>query len=146
MLSVATMHSQTIVLVRILCADGIEGIGEAATIGGLSYGEESPEGIKLAIDAYIEPVLRTADAACVAGTMLDIQRAIVGNHFAKSAVETALLDAHGKRLGLPIDTFFGGRVRGRLPVAWTLASGNTESDINEAEKMLSARLVESFLL
>ncbi len=145
-LSVATMNSQTIVLVRILCSDGIEGIGEAATIGGLSYGDESPEGIKLAIDAYVEPVLRTADAACVAGAMMGIQRAVVGNHFAKSAIETALLDAHGKRLGLPIDTFLGGRIRGRLPVAWTLASGNTAIDIDEAEKMLSARRHNIFKL
>lgn len=34
-LSVATMQSQTIVLVRLYCADGVEGVGEGTTIGGL---------------------------------------------------------------------------------------------------------------
>jgi len=54
-LSVATMQSQTVVLVRLHCADGVEGVGEGTTIGGLHYGGESPEGIKLAIDAYFSP-------------------------------------------------------------------------------------------
>ena len=49
-LAMATMHSQSVVLVRIQADDGIQGIGEGTTIGGLSYGDESPEGIKLAID------------------------------------------------------------------------------------------------
>ena len=37
-LSMATMATQTLVIVRLKCADGIEGIGEATTIGGLAYG------------------------------------------------------------------------------------------------------------
>lgn len=49
-LAMATMQQQTLVIVRLRCSDGIEGIGEATTIGGLSYGDESPEGIKLTID------------------------------------------------------------------------------------------------
>ncbi len=38
----ATMQQQTLVIVRLRCSDGVEGIGEATTIGGLSYGEEKP--------------------------------------------------------------------------------------------------------
>jgi len=34
-LSMATMHHQTVVIVRLRCSDGIEGIGEGTTIGGL---------------------------------------------------------------------------------------------------------------
>ncbi|WP_222422995.1 hypothetical protein [Sphingobium sp. B2] len=52
-LSVATMQSQTIVIVRLLCSDGIVGFGEGTTIGGLSYGAESPESIKLTIDRLV---------------------------------------------------------------------------------------------
>lgn len=62
-LSMATMMRQTAVFVRIHCADGIVGTGEATTIGGLSYGPESPEGIKLAIDTYFAPLLLKAEAA-----------------------------------------------------------------------------------
>lgn len=136
-LSMATMHRQTIVIVVIRCSDGIVGIGEGTTIGGLSYGDESPEGIKLAIDTYIAPVLRACDPARIGESMTKISRAVIGNHFAKSAVETALLDAMGKRVGLPVSELLGGRQRDDLPVAWTLASGETAKDIEEAEQMLN---------
>jgi hypothetical protein len=44
-LSMTTMGCQTLVIVRITRSDGVCGIGEATTIGGLSYGVESPEAI-----------------------------------------------------------------------------------------------------
>lgn len=56
-LSVATMRSQTAVLVVVRFSDGSTGIGEGTTIGGLSYGSESPESIRSAIDTYIAPTL-----------------------------------------------------------------------------------------
>lgn len=145
-LAMATMHAQVLCLVKIHCADGIVGVGEATTIGGLAYGPESPEGIKLAIDTYFEPILRAGDASRVATVMAAISRHIVGNHFAKCAVETALLDAQGKRVGLPVSELLGGRVHDRLPVLWTLASGDTGSDIDEAERMIAAGRHNAFKL
>lgn len=145
-LSMATMMRQTAVFVRIRCADGIVGTGEATTIGGLSYGPESPEGIKLAIDTYFAPLLLKADALRPALLMDVLGKSIVGNHFAKCAVETALLDAMGQRLGIPVSELLGGRRRDSLPVAWTLASGNTAQDIAEAERMLDLRRHNIFKL
>jgi muconate cycloisomerase len=146
-LAMVTMRRQSIVLVRIRSSDGIEGIGEGTTIGGLSYGPESPEGIKLAIDTYIAPVLDTCDPSRVAATMATVGRHVTDNHIAKCAVETALLDAAGKRLGVPVSELIGGgRVRDRLAVAWTLASGDTSADIAEAEEMLDARRHSIFKL
>ena len=145
-LAMTTMQRQTMVLVRVRCADGVVGWGEGTTIGGLSYGSESPEGIKLAIDTYIAPLLRTADASQVGATMTEIARHVRGNHHAKCAVETALLDAWGKRLGRPLSELLGGRVRERLEVAWTLASGDTQKDIAEAEQMLERRRHRIFKL
>ncbi|MDC6711242.1 enolase C-terminal domain-like protein, partial [Leclercia adecarboxylata] len=69
-----------------------------------------------------------------------------GNTFAKSGLESALLDAQGKRLGLPVSELLGGRVRDSLEVAWTLASGNTAKDIEEAERMLDIRRHRIFKL
>jgi len=146
-LAMVTMRRQSIVLVRIRSSDGVEGIGEGTTIGGLSYGPESPEGIKLAIDTYMAPVLATCDPSRVAATMATLRRHVADNHIAKCAVETALLDAAGKRLGVPVSEILGGgRVRDRLPVTWTLASGNTSIDIAEAEEMLDARRHSIFKL
>ncbi|GLS42713.1 hypothetical protein [Methylobacterium brachythecii] len=81
--AMATMHHPSIVLVRTRDADGIEGLGDGTTIGGLSYDEESPEGIKLAIDTYITPILLESDASRVAETMARIGRSVAGNHIAK---------------------------------------------------------------
>ncbi len=145
-LSVATMDGQTLMLVRIHCSDGIVGVGEGTTIGGLAYGGESPESMKLAIDTYFAPVMRGQDVTRVQQLMARVGRMVKENRFAKSAVETALLDAQGKRLGLPISELMGGRRRDSLPVAWTLASGNTDRDIAEAEAMLSLRRHNIFKL
>ncbi|MEK1870163.1 MAG: muconate/chloromuconate family cycloisomerase [Ensifer adhaerens] len=145
-LSVATMTGQTLMLVKVHCSDGTVGIGEGTTIGGLAYGGESPESMKLAIDTYFAPVMVGEDATHVKALMARIGKAIKENRFAKSAVETALLDAHGKRLGLPISELLGGALRKRLAVAWTLASGDTAKDIAEAEKMLELRRHRIFKL
>ncbi|OCC06999.1 muconate cycloisomerase [Labrys sp. WJW] len=145
-LSVATMDGQTLMLVKVHCSDGITGIGEGTTIGGLAYGGESPEGMKLAIDRYFAPIMIGEDATRVQALMARIGKVVKENRFAKSAVETALLDAHGRRLGLPVSELLGGRRRDRLPVAWTLASGDTARDIAEAEHMLDLRRHRIFKL
>lgn len=145
-LSVATMNGQTLMLVRVLCSDGVVGIGEGTTIGGLAYGGESPESMKLAVDTYFAPLMVGQDPTAVRALMLRIGKMVKDNRFAKSAVETALLDAQGKRLGQPVSELLGGRLRSRLPVAWTLASGDTAKDIAEAEKMLELRRHRVFKL
>lgn len=145
-LSVATMDGQTLMLVRIHCSDGVMGVGEGTTIGGLAYGGESPEGMKLAVETYFAPLLQGADATRVPALMARIDSMIKDNRFARSAVETALLDAQGKRTGLPVSELLGGRRRDRLAVAWTLASGDTARDIDEAEKMLDLRRHNVFKL
>ncbi|MDO1583270.1 muconate/chloromuconate family cycloisomerase [Rhizobium oryzicola] len=145
-LSVATMNGQTLMIVRVFCSDGIVGVGEGTTIGGLAYGGESPESMKLAIDRYFSAVMIGQDASRIQALMARIGKMIKDNRFSKSAVETALLDAQGKRLGVPVSELLGGRRRDRLPVAWTLASGDTGRDIEEAEKMLSLRRHSIFKL
>ncbi|CAG9168944.1 muconate/chloromuconate family cycloisomerase [Cupriavidus respiraculi] len=145
-LAMATMQRQTLVIVRLRCSDGIEGLGEATTIGGLSYGDESPEGIKLTIDTYLAPALANEDATNVHAAMARLGKVARGNRFAKSALETALLDAQAKRLGVPLSTLLGGAVRPALPALWTLASGDTTRDIEEAERLLGERRHDTFKL
>ncbi|HBJ68246.1 MAG TPA: muconate cycloisomerase, partial [Alcaligenes faecalis] len=91
--AMTTMQGQTLMLVRLYCSDGTVGVGEGTTIGGLAYGAESPEGMKLAIDTYFTPLLLGANASAVPALMARLNTAIQDNRFAKSAVETALFDA-----------------------------------------------------
>lgn len=94
-LSMTAIDRQVVTLVIVRASDGIEGYGEGTTIGGLSYGDESPEGIKLAIDTYFAPLLIGEPANRVGSAMAVLEREIVGNRFAKCAIETALLDGQG---------------------------------------------------
>jgi muconate cycloisomerase len=122
----------------------VEGIGEAATLGGPRWSEESVESIKAAIDHYLAPALigQPADRFEAAGARMDA--AARRNTAAKSAIETALYDAVGRSLGVPASLLLGGVVRDRIPVLWTLASGDPGQEIEEAEGKLSARLHRTF--
>lgn len=145
-LSMTTMQKQSMVIVRLFCSDGLIGFGEATTIGGLSYGDESPEGMKLTIDQYIAPALMHCDLSNLNSTMAHLNKLIKGNRIAKSAIETALLDAQGKRLNVSVSELLGGAVSNSLPVLWTLASGHTEKDIEEAQKLLEMKRHNVFKL
>jgi muconate cycloisomerase len=145
-LSMTTMLTQSVVLVRIRFSDGSEGLGEGASIGGLSYGPESVESVKLAIDTYIAPALVGMDGDAIAAASAHMEKAVKGNPIARAAVECALWDGLGRRAGLSVAQLFGGRVHDRLPVAWTLASGNSQTDIEEALLMLDARRHRDFKL
>lgn len=145
-LSMTTMKGQSLMIVRITCSDGTVGIGEGTTIGGLAYGAESPESMKLNVDTYFTPLLVGQDADQVPFLMQRLNQSIRDNRFAKSAIETALYDALGKRLNLSVSQLLGGSLRKSLAVAWTLASGDTAKDIDEAEQMLEARRHRIFKL
>jgi muconate cycloisomerase len=145
-LAMTTMSRQTLVIVRVSASDGIGGIGEATTIGGLAYGDQSPESIASAIDHYIAPLLAGVDATNVNAAMQRVAKSVQGNSFARSAIETALLDAQGKRLGLPVHALLGGAVRATLPVLWTLASGDAGRDVDEALALIEARRHRVFKL
>ncbi|KXZ70463.1 muconate/chloromuconate family cycloisomerase [Acinetobacter venetianus] len=145
-MAVATMQTQTLVLVKVSTEDGFIGWGEATTIGGLGYGEESPESVKTNIETYFAPLLKTLNNLNVAQTMQTINRNINGNRFAKCAIQTALLDIQAQRLGLPLSEVLGGRLRDSISVLWVLASGNTEKDIAEAQKMIESKRHNVFKL
>jgi len=143
-LSNTSVTAQSYVIVQLRLANGVEGVGEAATLGGPRWSEESVEGIKSTIDTYLAPALmgRRADLIEAAGAQMDL--AAKRNNAAKAAVETALWDALGRTLGLPVTTLLGGAVRDRVPVLWTLASGDPMQEVEEAQRKLEARLHRTF--
>jgi muconate cycloisomerase len=143
-LSSLSVTQQSYVIVELHLANGVTGIGEAATLGGPRWSEESVESIKATIDAYLAPAIldEPVDRFEMLGARMDA--AAKRNNAAKAAIETALFDAVGKTLGVPAALLLGGVVRDRIPVYWTLASGDPEQEIAEAEAKLSARLHNAF--
>src|SRR6516225_205238 len=106
-LSQTSVTAQNYVIVRVQLANGVEGIGEAATLGGPRWSEESVEAIKANIDTYLGPAIHGVRADCfeVAGIRMD--EAAKRNNAAKAAIETSLFDAVGKTLGLPVSALLG---------------------------------------
>jgi len=143
-LSSLSVTAQSYVIVELRLANGVEGIGEAATLGGPRWSEESVESIKATIDAYLVPTLIGTPADRFQAARIRMDQAAKRNNAAKAAIESALFDAVGKTLGVPAVQLLGGAVRESIPVLWTLASGDPAQEIEEAEKKLSVRLHDTF--
>ena len=143
-LSSLSVTAQSYVIVELRLANGVEGIGEAATLGGPRWSEESVESIKATIDAYLAPGLIGAPADRFEAARTRMDEAAKRNNAAKAAIESALFDAVGKTLGVPAVQLLGGAVRESMPVLWTLASGDPAQEIEEAETKLAARLHDTF--
>jgi len=143
-LSNTSVTAQSYVIAQVRLHNGAEGIGEAATLGGPRWSEESVEAIKANIDAYLAPALlgHRADLIEAAGARMD--QAAKRNNAAKAAIETALWDAIGRTWNLPVTALLGGAVRDRVPVLWTLASGDPVQEVEEAHAKLDARLHRTF--
>ncbi len=143
-LSNTSVTAQSYVFVRVRLANGVEGIGEAATLGGPRWSEESVEAMKANIDAYLAPALLGSRADQFEAAGLRMDQAAKRNNAAKAAIETALFDAVGKTFGLSAAALLGGAVRDSIPVLWTLASGDPVQEVEEAGRKLDARLHRTF--
>jgi nitrite reductase/ring-hydroxylating ferredoxin subunit len=98
-LSMTTMRRQTLVIVKVRCSDGVCGLGKPRRSVASATAREPgrDEACHRHLHRPGAPRLRPVQVA----TMARIARNVRGNHFAMCAIETALLDASGIRLGLP---------------------------------------------
>ena len=138
-LSNTEISYQSFVIVKAVLSDGTFGYGEAATLGGPRWSEESVEAIKANIDTYIAPVLIGQTALNFEANALRMKTAVSRNSSARAAVEAAIMDASGKAINLPVTAFLGGAVRDKVEVLWALASGDADQEIEEARAKLAAR-------
>lgn len=143
-LSNTEISYQGFVLIRVQLENGVFGIGEASTLGGPRWAEESVESIHAAIEAYLAPALIGQNAMLFEANAVRMSKAATRNFAAKAAVETALFDAVGQTLGLPVSALLGGQVRDRIGVIWALASGDAGQELEEAREKLRLRQHRDF--
>jgi muconate cycloisomerase len=120
------------VILQLRTADGIEGLGEAQAwepFGGTA------EGTAAALDVYLRPVVEGADASPIAALMARCDAALAGHPEAKAAVEMALFDILGHRLGVPVFQLLGGAVRDRIPLSFSIADPDFAADLDRARAM-----------
>lgn len=143
-LSKLAVTYQEYVIVQLKLDNGVVGLGEAATLGGPRWAEESVESIKSVIDRYLGPAVIGERADGFERMGLLMAGAASRNYAAKAAIDSALYDAVGKTLDLPASALLGGQVRDRFPVIWALASGDAGQEIEEAKDKLARREHKTF--
>ncbi len=111
----AQTRERSAVFVEVEVADGTVGVGE--TYLGVYMPELAIEAVK-----FFEPFLIGRDSTNIAKCWSDCQwiSSYVGRTgptvMALSAIECALWDILGKRLGIPVHTLLGGAVHDRIPL------------------------------
>ena len=125
------LRSADNVLVRIETDDAVIGWGEAASAPSMTG--ETVESMMAAV-RYLEPYLKSGSLEDIAGILRRMDRALYGNHAAKSAVEIGLHDALGKLKGKPVFDLLGGERRQRVPMLRMIASSDIETDVAEAKR------------
>lgn len=86
-----------------LTRDGITGVGEGAPI--VRYDEDAVRG-KAAVESVRDLLLHESPLH-FAAIMQEVRRRFRGNYAAQAAIDTALLDWVGRKLGVPLFTLFG---------------------------------------
>ncbi|SCM68160.1 muconate/chloromuconate family cycloisomerase [Donghicola eburneus] len=135
-LSNTSISYQGYVFVRVTLENGVEGFGEASTLGGPRWAEESVEAIKANIDTYLAPVLIGKPACLLEAAAGEMAKAAKRNNAAKSALDMALLNATGKTLGVSAHVLLGGARRRSFSAIWALASGDAGQEVEEAQGMI----------
>lgn len=143
-LSNTAVTAQNYVHVEVLFENGVRGHGEASTLGGPRWAEESVEAIKVNIDTYLAPALIGQPGCGVEAATARLDQAAKRNFAAKSALNAALLDALGRTLGVSAAHLLGGAVRNRFPAIWALASGDAGQEVEEAQAKIEARQFRRF--
>lgn len=101
-------------LVRLTADDGTEGWGESTPFGS-TYIAAHALGVRAGL-AEIAPHLLGADPRHVDRINERMDRALVGHHHAKTALDVACWDLFGKATGLAVCDLLGGRIDRPVPV------------------------------
>ena len=109
-------------LVRLTTDDGVTGWGEATPLpdwGGAAgrRGGETQATVCSMVRDVLAPVVLGLDVCDVTAARLAMDRAAIGNSYAKVSIDIAMHDAWGKTLGQPVYRLLGGKVREAVPFA-----------------------------
>ena len=129
--------SEDNVIIRIYTDEGVSGLGEAGT-WGIYYCGESHETVMDVIAYYLFPkVLKGENPFNVDLIHKKMDKEVLGNTVAKSAIDFALYDIMGKSLNVPVYQLIGGCYAERFPLsAGVLGIGEPEIMAKYAKEFL----------
>ena len=123
------------VVVRILTDDGMEGWGEAGTLG--TWGETQGVALQL-VTEVLGPALVGTDPMNVEAALENMDRFLRGYPYTKAAIEMALYDIAGKALGVPVHVLLGGRCRSVIPVHGGVGLADMDQMVADAVELEAA--------
>lgn len=136
-MSFGTIEAVNVLLIRLYAETGLEGVGEVVTLGGPTWSEETVETAKVIIERYLAPLVLGKNLLMIEAIVEEMDRRVKGNLFAKAGIECALFDLLGKAYNLPVYALLGGKCRERVPLSWSLATGDIEAELEEARRLMA---------
>ena len=123
------------VIVRVHTDEGITGLGEVSCTPIWS-GEDQVTAVHF-IETLLVPALVGRSPLEIEPVRRTMQRVLAANPFTKAAIETACWDILGKVAGLPLYRLWGGPVRDRVPIKFSLSGIEPERVTRVAEWALA---------
>ncbi len=130
-----TLHQENVIL-RLFTDDGVEGLGEAPHMVGVSLKGESPSTVLSMLRERLLPAVWGKNPLDIEGIQQAMDAAVPWNLRAKSAVNLAAYDLVGKALGTPVYNLMGGQVRDAVPLSWSIPITDYDAGTKEAEEMV----------
>ncbi len=131
-----TLHQENVIL-RLYTTDGLEGLGEAPHMVGISLKGESPYTVLEMLRHRLLPAIFGRSPLDIEGIQQAMDAAVPWNLRAKSAVNLAAYDLAGKALGVPVHTLMGGKVRDAIPLSWSIPITEYDKGAREAAEMVA---------
>ncbi|MDI6753223.1 MAG: mandelate racemase/muconate lactonizing enzyme family protein [Thermodesulfobacteriota bacterium] len=125
---------QDSVIAKISTASGGYGIGAAEPLPG--YDEESKDEILTTLQNHLIPKI-IGESPFQIRRILELMDAEISGHLgSKAIIEMALFDLLGKMLGVPVYTFFGGKVKDLIQLNGWVGLVTPEEAKREAQDLL----------
>lgn len=122
--------------VEVETEDGIRGIGEGSPLPHFS-GERAVE-MRSIVDGVFGPALAGVSALDADAVQRKLDQAMPHHGASKAALTSAVFDAVGKRLGVPLATLFGGAAGGSVPTVGAIGIEPVEVVVRRAEELVAA--------
>jgi muconate cycloisomerase len=130
-------------IVRVETESGIEGWGEG-TQGRPGNTYETLETMEIMTQKYFAPALIGMDLEETGTVVNKLHRVRYGHPVTKAAIETALFDALGKILRMPVCRFFGGPYRREIDLVGGLGMDLGPETIGERARQLKEEGFQTF--
>jgi len=129
-------EGKRVILVRMTADDGTVGWGEAGP--SRRWSAETTHSCYTTIKEYLAPVLIGRDPFDIAGLHAAMNTELApgldpGQPIAKAAIDFAVHDLIGKKLGIPLQSWLGAKGRDRVELSYLVSSPDVEGTVQQVQ-------------